>query len=128
MNLYMLFWKRGWEMANLWELTGDLRIDAGLGRTLFHEEIVRALLEDRLVVPEFDKLDKHQRTGAEKALRSAARRVSGKYGLAGRDGGFDLTDLWKKSGEESYPRNDASTRVRLVLKTVGAPYASRLYM
>jgi hypothetical protein len=80
MNLYTLFWKRGWETANLWELTGDLRIDAGLDRTLFHEEIVGALLEDRFVVAEFDKLDDRQRAGAEKALRSAARSVSEKYG------------------------------------------------
>lgn len=42
-GLYTLFWKRGWETADRWELTGRLRIDASLDRAFFHEEIVEAL-------------------------------------------------------------------------------------
>jgi hypothetical protein len=43
MALYTLFWKRGWETADRWELTRRLRIDASLDRAIFHEEIVEAL-------------------------------------------------------------------------------------
>jgi hypothetical protein len=93
MALYTLFWKRAWETADLWELTGDLVIGAGLDRHLFLDQLVEALSEDRFVVAELDKLNERQRAGAEKALRSAARSVSEKYGrnrrlVSGR--GYDI--------------------------------------
>jgi hypothetical protein len=93
MALYTLFCKRGWEIAQVWESTGVLLIDDGLDRAVFHEELVEALLEDAWIVAEMDKLDFRQRAGAEKALRSAARGVSEKYGRHRRcvnSRGFDV--------------------------------------
>jgi hypothetical protein len=141
MNLYTLYWKRGWETANLWESTGDLRIDAGLDRIHFHEEIVGALLKDAFVVAELDKLDDRQRAGAEKALRSAARSVSEKYGrnrrlVSGR--GFDIgaaeTETERavaaaiREAREAYRDADAGKIKKVAVRAaqqVGQDYARR---
>jgi hypothetical protein len=89
---YTLSGKRGWEICDLWRGARDLRVNAGLDRRLLGEQLVDAMLADRLMIAELYKLRGAKREAAENTIRVAAKRVAESYGrgtqASGR--GYDL--------------------------------------
>lgn len=90
--LYTLCWKRAWEIALLWESTGQLRIGDDLDRRKLAVELLDALLTDAILAPELEGLDEDAQEAVQSGMTTAARKVAEKFGK-GREAGTRGYDL-----------------------------------
>lgn len=91
-EFYTLAGKRGFELCKLWEKMRELRVDADLDRRLLGVQVADALMQDRFMLDELQKLRGAARDAAENTIKAVAKKVAESYGRGRRASsrGYDL--------------------------------------